>query len=108
MGGAEVIPSKHSLQNQNKAVDFGQRPRPLHYRYTRTDTCVRWDMSVKYIAVKFFPFHFRNRHVTAVSVPKPPFAVSEVKPPPGSRSGLKNPLRLLESTRYNSFSRRGR
>jgi hypothetical protein len=25
---------------KNEAVDFGQRPRPLHGRYTRTDTCV--------------------------------------------------------------------
>jgi hypothetical protein len=29
--------------------------------------------------------------------------VSEVKPSPGSRSGLKYPLELLESSRYNSF-----
>jgi hypothetical protein len=56
----------------NKAVGFDQRPRPLHDRYTRTDTCVRWGMSVKYIAVNFLPFHFRNRRVTAVSILKPP------------------------------------
>jgi hypothetical protein len=35
-------------------------------------------------------------------------AVSEVKSSPGSRSGLKYPLGLLESSRYNSFSRRRR
>ena len=35
-------------------------------------------------------------------------AVSEVKRPPGSRSGLKCPLELLEGPRYNSFSRRVR
>ena len=34
--------------------------------------------------------------------------VSEVKWPPGSRSGLKYPLELLESSIYNCFSRRGR
>jgi hypothetical protein len=32
----------------------------------------------------------------------------ELKPPPGSRSGLKYPLELLESLRYNSFLRRRR
>jgi hypothetical protein len=44
------------------------------------------------------PFHFRNRRA----------AVSELKPSLGSRSGLKNTLELLESSRYNSFSRRRR
>jgi hypothetical protein len=31
-------------QHQNKTVGFGQQPRPLplHSRYTRTGTCVRW------------------------------------------------------------------
>jgi hypothetical protein len=48
---------------QNKAVGFDQRPRPLHDRYTRTDTCVRWEMSVKSIAVKFL----------SVTLLKPPF-----------------------------------
>ena len=39
---------------QNKAVGFGQRPRPLHHnRYTRTDTCVRWRMAVAYGHYKF-------------------------------------------------------
>jgi hypothetical protein len=46
-------------------------------------------MTIKYIAVRVF-------------------SVSEVKPPPGSRSGLKNPLELLEISIYNSFSRRRR
>jgi hypothetical protein len=36
-------------------------------------------------------------------------AVSEAKPPPppASRSGFKYPLKLLENSSYNSFSRRG-
>jgi hypothetical protein len=38
---------------------------PLHHRCTRTDTCVRWGMSVKHVAVKFLVF--------AVSLLKPPF-----------------------------------
>jgi hypothetical protein len=33
-------------------------------------------------------------------------AVSELKPSSGSRSGFKNPLELLGSSRYNRFSRR--
>jgi hypothetical protein len=33
---------------------------------------------------------------------------SLLKQPPGSRSGLKNPLELLESSWYNNFSRRRR
>jgi hypothetical protein len=35
-------------------------------------------------------------------------AVSEAKPPPGSRNGLKCPWGLLGSSRYNRFSRRRR
>jgi hypothetical protein len=48
----------------NKAVAFGfdQRPRPLHNRYTRTDTCVRWGMAVTYSRYKFI----------TVSILKPP------------------------------------
>ena len=34
--------------NQNKAIAFDQRPRPLHGRYTRTEACVRWGMAVTY------------------------------------------------------------
>ena len=41
------------INNQNKTVGFGQRPRPLHNRYTRTDTCVRWAMAVTYNRYKF-------------------------------------------------------
>jgi hypothetical protein len=33
---------------------------------------------------------------------------SEVKPPPGSRIGLKYPLELLENSIHDSFSRRRR
>jgi hypothetical protein len=50
--GAEIIPGK----------DSDTRIKPLHGRYTRTDTYVRWGISVKYIAVKFL----------AVSLSKPP------------------------------------
>jgi hypothetical protein len=38
---------------QNKTAGFGQRPRPLHDRYTRTDTFVRWVMAVTYSRCKF-------------------------------------------------------
>jgi hypothetical protein len=54
---AEIIPGKHS---DTMALTNG------HGRYmtdTRTDTCVRWGMSVKYIAVKCL----------SVSLLKPPF-----------------------------------
>ena len=34
------------FRHQNMPVDFGQRPRPLHDRYTRTNTCVRWGTAV--------------------------------------------------------------
>jgi hypothetical protein len=60
---ADIIPGKHS--------DTRIKPLPLtnghgRYmaddRYTRTDTCFRWEISVKYIAVKFF----------SVSLPKRP------------------------------------
>ena len=44
----------------------------------------------------------------AVSLLKPPCGVSELKPPPGSRSALKHPRGLLGSSRCNSFSRRRR
>jgi hypothetical protein len=41
----EIMPVKGS-HTRIKTVGFGQRPRPLHNRYTRTDTCVRWVMAV--------------------------------------------------------------
>jgi hypothetical protein len=78
-------------------ADFDQRPRPLHNRYTRTGTCVLWVMAVTYSCYKFVTASLPKRLVTAVSL---------LKPPPGSRSGLKNPLGLRESSTYNSFSRR--
>ena len=53
---AEIIPGI-----KNKAVGFDQRPRPLHDRYTRTDTCVRWEMPVRYIAVKFLSVSLPKR-----------------------------------------------
>jgi hypothetical protein len=48
--GTEIISGKHP--------DTRIKPLPLtdgdgRYRYTRTDTCVRWEISVKYIAGKF-------------------------------------------------------
>jgi hypothetical protein len=39
--------------HQNKAAAFYQRPRPLHNRYTRMETCVRWVMTVTYNRYKF-------------------------------------------------------
>jgi hypothetical protein len=48
---------------KNKTVGFGQRPRPLHNRYTRTGTFVRWGMAVTHSRYNFKPFlpkRFRN------------------------------------------------
>jgi hypothetical protein len=60
---AEVIPGKHSdTRIRPLALTNGHGRYMLHYRYTRTETCVRWRMPVKYIAVKVF----------AVSLLKPP------------------------------------
>jgi hypothetical protein len=76
---AEIIPGKHSdtrIKPLTLTNDHGR-----HITVTRTDTCVCWRISVKYIAVNFL-------------------AVSLLKPPPGSRSGLKNPLELLQSSIY--------
>jgi hypothetical protein len=54
---------------QNKTVGFGQRPRPLHNRYTRTNTCVRWGMAIAYSRYKFvtisLPKRFRNGRFTS-------------------------------------------
>jgi hypothetical protein len=65
-------------------------------------------MAVTYSRYKFvtvsIPKRFRNDRFTSETA----VAVSELKPPPESRSGLKNPLGLLESPRYNGFSRRRR
>jgi hypothetical protein len=47
-----IVPLKdphNHTRHQKKAASFGQRPRPLHNRHTRTDTrcaCVRWGMAV--------------------------------------------------------------
>jgi hypothetical protein len=35
-----------NFPRQNKTVGFGQQPRPLHSRCTRTDACARWGMAV--------------------------------------------------------------
>jgi hypothetical protein len=78
---AEIIPGKHSdTRIKPLPSTNGQRPRPLHDRYTRTDTCVRWGM--------FGGFRIE----TAIWIQK----------------WFKNPLGLLEGSRYNSFSRRRR
>jgi hypothetical protein len=85
-----------------------------HGRHTRTDTCVRWGMSFAYLSRyklvtvslpkqfrngRFNPenalrrFQKRNRHLD-------PEALYKIR--------CRWPLELLESSRYNSFSRRGR
>jgi hypothetical protein len=66
---AEIMPVKHShTRHQNKAVGFGQRPRPLHNRYTRKDTFFRWRMAVTNSRYKFvtvpLPKQFRNGRFT--------------------------------------------
>jgi hypothetical protein len=89
---AEIIPGKHS--------DTRIKPLALtndHGRYiTCTVTPERTLASVgecplNIWPLNFWPFHFRNGRVTAVSL---------LKPPSGSRSCLKNPLELLEGSRY--------
>jgi hypothetical protein len=67
--GTEIIPGKHpDTRHQNKAVafDFDQRPWPLHNRYIRTDTCVRWGMAVTcYITViNLYSNRFNSKMVT--------------------------------------------
>ena len=60
---AKIIPGKDSdTRIKPLALTNGHGRYMLHDRYTRTDTCIRWEMSVKYIAVKFL----------AVSLPKRP------------------------------------
>jgi hypothetical protein len=63
----EIIPVKDP--HQNITVGFDQRPRPLHNRYTRTDTCVRWGMAAAYSRYKFvtvsLPKRFRNGRFTS-------------------------------------------
>ena len=98
---AEIIPDKDS--------DTGIKPLALtngHGRYMavtpeRTLASV-WGCPLNIWPLNIGPFHFRNGLVTVVSL---------LKPPSGSRIGFKNPLGLLESSRYdsdNSFARRGR
>jgi hypothetical protein len=95
--GTEIIPGKHS--------DTGIKPLALTNGHGRciTVTAERTLASVGGISVSNMAVKFLS-----VSLPKPPTAVSELKLPPGSRSGFKNPLGLLESSRHNSFSRRRR
>jgi hypothetical protein len=43
----EISYGKHSdTRIKPLPLAFGQRPRPLHSRYTRTETCVHWVMAV--------------------------------------------------------------
>jgi hypothetical protein len=56
---------------KNKAVAFDQRPWPLHNRYTRTDTFIRWKMAVtraygryKFVTVSI-PKRSRNGRFTS-------------------------------------------
>ena len=44
---AEITTGKHSNTRKNP-LPLTNKPRPLHDRHTRTDTCVRWEMTVKY------------------------------------------------------------
>jgi hypothetical protein len=61
--GAEIIPGKDSdTRIKPLALTNGHGRYMLHGRYTRTDTCVRWEMPVTYIAVKLL----------SVSLPKRP------------------------------------
>jgi hypothetical protein len=62
---------------------------PLQYRFAPSDTFCRY----KFMAV--VPLHFRSGYDMAVSEVKLP--VSEVKPPPESRSGQKFPLEVKKS-----------
>jgi hypothetical protein len=97
---AEIIPGKHS--------DTRIKPLALtndHGRYIAvTPDCVRWGMSVTYIAAKFL----------AVSLPK---RLCNGRFTSGGfrsetviwiQNWLKNTLGLLEGPRYNIFSRRRR
>jgi hypothetical protein len=92
---AEVIPGKHS---DTRITHLRIKPLDLtndHGRYI-TVTPERALASVGKCPLNiypliFWPFHFQNGRITAVSL---------LKPPPESRSGLKNPLGLLESPIY--------
>ena len=81
--------------SNNRTVDFNTPLRPLQKRCTPTDTLFRWGMTVTYSRYKFMAFHFRSGYDMAVSEVKLP--VSEVKPPPESRSGQKCPLEVQKS-----------
>jgi hypothetical protein len=54
---------------KNKTVGFGQRPRPLHDRYTRTDNFFRSVMAVIFSRYKFvtvsLPKRLRNGSFTS-------------------------------------------
>ena len=64
-----VVPPASGTPHQNITVGFDQRPRLLHNRYTRTDTCFRWGMAVTYSRYKFvtvsLPKRFRNGRFTS-------------------------------------------
>jgi hypothetical protein len=69
LAGANDQNYRYHPAHQNKTVGFGQRPRPLHNRYTRTDNFVRWGMAVTYSRYKIvtvsLPKRFRNGRFTS-------------------------------------------
>ena len=83
----------HPLSD-DRAVDFNT---PLRYRTATPQRALYsvggWPSHVA--AINLWPFHFRNGYDMAVSEVKLP--VSEVKPPPESRSGQKCPLEVQKS-----------
>ena len=77
-----------------------------HYGRYRTDTPQRalysvgvWPLHIA--VINLWPFHFRNGYDIAVSEVKIP--VSEVKPPPESRSGQKSPLEVQKVVAITVF-----
>ena len=45
---AEIITAKvgNAIVSYNRVVGFDTPPRPLHYRYTRADTCDRYEIAI--------------------------------------------------------------
>jgi hypothetical protein len=55
------MPIKDPHTHQKKTIGFGQRPRPLHDRHTRTDNFVRWGIAVAHSRCKFVTVSLRKR-----------------------------------------------
>jgi hypothetical protein len=84
----EITPVKHSHTRMKPLALASGHGRYITVTPEREILSVgEWPLHISVINLQ--PFHFRNGYVTAVSL---------LKPPPGSRSGLKNPLGLLESS----------